>query len=667
MGRPPAYLFVVRHGYRLDAADKQWHLSSPAPYDPPLTYSGWQQAKNAGARIASILRERVKEDALAESQDPTRKRKQYKVVVHTSPYLRCLQTSVAICAGLAQDSSPFGPVNWDPRPPTPPHTDSGKPRPPNIVTNVPESTISTLGPNNPLKIRKSVLRIDAFLGEWLSPTYFEFITPPPESFMMVSNAKNELIRNEDYTQYTGLSHHAHSNSQGQLWSPVGRPSTPSFPPTETASDGTSSLLRTPSVSSQSSQSSQSQRPSTPKPEVTGYVSPVPHYAISNHNTIPPGYVSHAKNFCVAFDYSWDSMRPPLNFGDGGSYPEEWTEMHKRLRAGLQRLIDWYTTAESPTEILPRAVNMQPKEDTTKSREDDMDVVETETVVILVSHGADCNALIGAITHQPALVDVAQTSITMAVRRPEPKVSSVARSNTGLPPVHELYDLVLNNSSDHLRSPPSTPASSRSPSVASVINSSRGRHLSFSGTTNNFSWNDNNSSRGSSANVALSGLRKVNSNNNAPATSSRLSFAINTGGITVGSGVTSFAQAKTTTFGHRPSIGLWSPTSEHPDEDDDDDNMLLNFGDEKPAPSSPTPKPIMSNSPSLLPPVEDMGTLSVSPGTLASSVTTPRDESDQLGDGPGGLWGGGPRPPEEADLLRDFSTTKRRWTVTERGA
>lgn len=37
---------------------------------------------------------------------------------------------------------------------------------------------------------------------------------------------------------------------------------------------------------------------------------------------------------------------------------------------------------------------------------------------------------------------------------------------------------------------------------------------------------------------------------------------------------------------------------------------------------------------------------------------------QLGDGLGGLWGL-PRPPGEAERIRDLSHAKRRWTVTER--
>lgn len=170
-------------------------------------------------------------------------------------------------------------------------------------------------------------------------------------------------------------------------------------------------------------------------------------------------------------------------------------MHKRFRSGVQKLVNWYTTAEHPTEMVTKFA-FQPVRrgsDGTDSEDDD---VETEAVVIMVSHGAGCNALIGAITHQPVLMDVGMASLTMAVRKPE--VHDVDTTNVNdLPPVHQLYDLKLFANSDHIRSPPTTPNPSRSPSVsvASVLNGPRGRHMSFSSTLSNFSWNDNNNSVG----------------------------------------------------------------------------------------------------------------------------------------------------------------------------
>lgn len=40
---------------------------------------------------------------------------------------------------------------------------------------------------------KPCMRIDAFLGEWLSPSYFEDITHPPDSLMMLAAAKATLF------------------------------------------------------------------------------------------------------------------------------------------------------------------------------------------------------------------------------------------------------------------------------------------------------------------------------------------------------------------------------------------------------------------------------------------------------------------------------------------
>ncbi|KAL2133375.1 hypothetical protein VTI74DRAFT_2463 [Chaetomium olivicolor] len=616
MGRPPAYLFVVRHGYRLDAADKQWHLSSPTPYDPPLTYSGWQQAKSLGVRIASIIRERVQEEELAASRntDPSakRKRKRYEVVLHSSPFLRCIQTSIAISAGLAQDSTPFGPAKSAP------------------------------------SIRKSVLRLDAFLGEWLSPSYFEFITPPPESVMMLASAKADLLRREDYSHYPNFVSHHHSNSQGQLWSPTGQSNGFGLP--------AGSSLR----SGSSNQSSQ--KPQTP----TGYVSPVPHYAVSNNNTIPPGYVSHARDACVDIDYQWDSTRGAVDWGDGGEFPEEWAAMHKRFRAGAQSLVDWYSTAEHPTRPVTKSVNRAPTDD-----DADEPDVEIEAVVILVSHGAGCNALIGAITHQPVLMDVGMASLTMAVHKPlaespsnrrwpEPRSPSGFRDT---PPMHELYELKLFANSDHLRSPSGTPTSSRHPSMSSAMNFARGRHLSFSNSSSSsadFSWNEG-GSRNSSANAALSGLRReANNALRVP----RLSFAVSTEGYTTsGGGGTSLVSGSSSTgSGGRPSIfgrgtGLWTPAASRDEDDDDEDDMLPNFGNAAPKAAANT----LSSS-IVVDGGGETSVRSIKTGEV-SAERSPRPEPEQLGAGAGGLWGA-PRPPDDADLMRDMSSVKRRWTVTD---
>ena len=695
-----------RHGIRLDLADKQWHLSSPTPYDPPLTYHGWQQAKNLGARIASIIRDKVNEDEAAERQNPdssgNRKRKRYKVVIHSSPFLRCIQTSVAISAGLAQDSTPFGPTNTDTRRPMPVQSPVLSPRTrPTIVTD----TVTATKP--PAPIRKSVLRLDAFLGEWLSPTYYELITPPPESVMMLASAKADLLRREDYTHYPSFSSHTYSSSQGhlsqgQLWSPIGRSSQAS----SFMSDDLEPLSRSTSMSSQSNFSMKSC--STSSSEASGYVAPVPHYAVSNNNTIPPGYVAHARDACVDIDYQWDSTRSPLEWEDGGTFPEEWTAMHRRFRRGIQNLVDWYSTAENPTEMVTKTASRNGRRASMSTDEcaiEDEDDIETEAVVILVSHGAGCNAMIGAITHQPVLMDVGMASLTLAVRKPLTERSELSseREKESIP-VHMLYDLKMFANTDHLRSPVPTPSAS----TAGLANGTGGRSrysYSVSSSLNNFSFNnDNSGSRNSSANAALSSLRKGSSAT--PRFSYMNNSSTNGGGITVGSGVTSFQ----TRYGQpqrTPSMGLWSPISAQEEDEDDEDAMVLNFGHEKhssPAVSNSTTGATSSSgfendaSNALADlhltsmPAQEITELDLSDQVktpTAATVTTPSDMITPRADmgspagyfGPltehspahsqsadagesGGLWDGRPLPPDEADALRDLSASKRRWTVTE---
>ncbi|KAG6366634.1 hypothetical protein INS49_000812 [Diaporthe citri] len=360
MGRAPAYIFVVRHGNRLDAANKQWHLQSPTPYDPPLTYSGWNQARAVGQRIGEILRDGDKErdkeqqaDSLATDGTP-RKRRKYKVAIHSSPFLRCVQTSIGISAGLASIPEPPTPTvarassthsvtNPRLRPTVQPDVSVPPPTPP--TSSRPSSRAKSA-------IQKTVLRLDAFLGEWLTPGYFELITPPPGSGLMLASAKAELLRKEDYSSYPGLyAHHAQHNSSsgagaGQMWG-----QSPVVAAPENGLENVGSLaeaMRRAGRSDSVTSNGESHL-------ITGgaYVAPMPTYALSHNAEIPRGYVPHARDNCCDIDYQWDSMRGPLDWGDGGSYGEEWTAMHHRFRKGLQNLVDWYATHERPADMVTK--------------------------------------------------------------------------------------------------------------------------------------------------------------------------------------------------------------------------------------------------------------------------------------------------------------------------
>jgi hypothetical protein len=135
-----------------------------------------------------------------------------------------------------------------------------------------------------------------------------------------------------------------------------------------------------------------------------YVPPTPTYAISSSDAIPVGYVAHARDACIDVSYQWDSMRSPQCWGHGGEYGEEWSSMHRRFRNGLTKMIEWY---EEHGTAVSRAAEMFT---------DPVEEEETDTVLILVTHGAGCNALLGALTSQPVLLDVGMASLTMAVRK-----------------------------------------------------------------------------------------------------------------------------------------------------------------------------------------------------------------------------------------------------------
>ncbi|KAF6798167.1 phosphoglycerate mutase family protein [Colletotrichum sojae] len=730
MGRPPAYIFVVRHGARLDAADKKWHLSSPTPYDPPLTYGGWQQSKALGVRIANILRQAEAADLNASPRIPNAngtadsapKRRKFKVVLHSSPFLRCVQTSVAISAGLAQ-AAPLGTPSYTM--PSPSTNPSASPfiLPASVTEEVdplaPDTTESGRSEPPKKKIKKSTLRLDAFLGEWLSPEYFEMITPPPGSAMMLAGAKADLLRRENigaHDQIVEHSHH-HANSvgqaQSQLWNspkfraaPERSGSTDSNSPSIFGLDGVSSMASAlPRSRADSTASSGSQRVRFTVPEPgnpnDGYIAPTPNYAISPNLKIPEGYVAHARDACVQVDYQWDSMREPLDWGDGGKYGEEWTAMHHRFRKGVQKLVDWYTTAERPAEMVTKVVRTSQNGDN-ECAIDDEDDEDVESIVILVSHGAGCNALIGAITHQPVLMDVGMASLTMAVRKPgretvpsglDTPMSEDADplADSAVIPVHRYYDLKLFANTEHLRpSSSSTHNLSRAPSTASTSSHSqsggpRGRVSSAAAyTPAPITFNPDSfvfpGSRSNSANANLGSMRRTSHNN---AYSLPRTPALNTTGITVGSGVTSFTH-NTSNNGNTSnnasptlSVGLWSPITpkKETEEEDEEDDIFPDFdhrkklgalssskGPEIVKPPTPERKEPQFGGPSKVPlRFQEISRPTSSDGTEDENKVPPLSFST----GAGGLWGA-PRPLGETEIMRDMTTSKRRWTVNERG-
>lgn len=698
-----SYSSPHRHGNRLDAANKQWHLQSPTPYDPPLTYSGWNQARATGQRIAQILREREAADAgLPAPQDGSvQKRRKYKIVIHSSPFLRCVQTSIGISAGLASIPEPNSAV---PARTSSTHSTTNPRVRPNINIDIPgheansassqpfpdlptppELESRPASPKRPV-VEKTVLRLDAFLGEWLTPGYFELITPPPGSSLMLASAKANLLRKEDYSNNPNFASYslANNSTPSQMWGQSQTPATPdeSFGNISSLAEALRRAGRSDSVTSVTSNGESRL--------LTGgsYIAPSPTYAISHNAEIPNGYVPHARDNCCDIDYQWDSMRGTLDWGDGGTLGEEWTSMHQRFRKGLQKLVDWYATAENPADMVTK--EKRQGDVANKGAVEDDEEVEIEPVVIIVSHGAGCNALIGAITHKPVLTDVGLASLTEADRKPgmtevKKKFSRVTEASSttahpsGLVPIHEYYDMKLFANAEHLTSNRST----RSPSMNATTNPANRGRLSNGFASSPLSGNgglfslDGSVSRSSSATANLTSARRDSGSSSRPS-GGRIALNMNSisgGGITVGSGVTSFLRNSSTTTG----AGLWSPLRNNLEaSEEDDDNFLPNFSNFDTPASTTTQarevaKPANANEPST-PKASlsgrDRSDSKVSPRSVISGLTVHCEEEresvsalPQLGSGHGGLWGS-PKPLAD-DVARDLSSPKRRWTVTER--
>ena len=476
-----------------------------------MTYGGWRQSQALGARIANIIQLRENTTSAHSSrghQDgsgaeggseegeshnhnhnhnpecPGRRRK-HKIVIHSSPFLRCVQTSIAISAGIAQNPESHKVDSHSPFVKASPHSGSshiqanqdGKS---SHLSPIPEPENGVVFRRNQRRESKShqarpLLRVDSFLGEWLSPDYFDKITPPPESKLMVASAKAELLHEEDSIETIGASTRvavSHGNFPGGWGSPVLTSSKVktiaehvSLGDVQSLNEALPRLGRANSHSNghpkkRSNLNFGKDKDQSPREENVRYVAPTPSYAISPSQPIPQGYVAHARDACVEVDYQWDSLRPPLQWGDGGCYGEEWSSMHKRFRKGLHEMISWYRYRDHNPNAMTRTLSQGLPN---QQASEEQDEGEMDTVLVLVTHGAGCNALIGALTNQPVLIDVGMASLTVATRKvvgyrrvpspsePRHQTSPNRRRNSNFDfGISDDYDVNIIASTDHLR-------------------------------------------------------------------------------------------------------------------------------------------------------------------------------------------------------------------------
>lgn len=643
---------------------------------------------------------------------PKRKRK-HKVVIHSSPYLRCVQTSTAIAAGISQFQAPKDAGAMSLRVPQPPKERNGllgtsplarSPRsrspavqPVPVLEPAADPNLEVF-PKPQTGPEKILLRIDAFLGEWLSPDYFEDITPPPNSTMMVAGAKADLLRRVDYVEVQPSAHNVKGHFPGG-WVKSNASSSPNS--RKGSEDGTFPTMgslgqvlplreRSSSQGSVFRQRSRSRETGAPslstahKAPAHIYDPPIPSYAVSTSDPIPRGYVSHARDACIDVDFQWDSMRAPQDWGDGGEFGDEWSTMHKRFRRGLAGMMKWYrehgsmppkdqfpgfTFKERPTAALHHHAQTDPGPMADPEMEDD-----EELVLILVTHGAGCNALLGAISNQPVLIDVGLAALSMAVRREEPRRPSAStiyqrRPSVVDPGMADTYEMKMLASLDHLRPgvDPSKPPQPQSPAVAASPSLEyRRRFGAGSGGTNTpNSLIDSPFSLGepyrSGLNSSLGSMRRSSTSGS----SSRL-----LGGS---------ASPMTST-------GLWS-SLRAPSLDNSSDgrrspgaDMVLNFQHQQPK-STSNPTPAVTSAPdteatskpastllngneeiekedSVAPLRSTMGSSLARAGSLSSSQGLWAPKPQASGNG---LWG----PPRWEEVFEHGRGSKRRWTVTER--
>lgn len=475
---------------------------------------------------------------------------------------------------------------------------------------------------------RCLVRVDAFLGEWLSPDYFEQITPPPNSERMVGSAKAELLRHGEAIFATT----ERSPSSGAGYFPGGWGS---FSNQVSPGNDKDVASRMPAMSyvlgprtRAGSYDTHIGQVSNPRAKAfltkintdldaiqeDGYLPPTPSYAVSSSDPIPPGYVAHAREACVEVDYKWDSMQEPQNWGDGGEFGEEWNAMHLRFCRGLEKMVDWYRSEE---EAGPRSGELEDKTIVSSDGEDDD---AFDTVLILITHGAGCNALIGALTGQPALFDVGVASLTIAERRDSHDAQSgPSHYRNSLSSSLALdYELKVVASTDHLRSgvnPAQLPLTASPTNVPSSSSSSPSTTPFYR-------------------------------HRYAPRTSMSSDRFMIGPSIPHATGVRVLGLANRPSSAPRSVSGLWGPMSVFRDESfEPPDDIVPNFED--------------PNSSSVPLPQDGVGPNAKNGIAGCSTESTWTKQLPQRTLSQSGLWGSAPTMAD-----RD-AAVKRRWTVTER--
>lgn len=304
------------------------------------------------------------------------------------------------------------------------------------------------------------LKVDPYLAEWLSPSYFEDSKLPPPAEVILERAKETLqrplqeIRGADLSAFVTVPESpAPDDEKENMFGKSLTGEKGGLRGMAVAGHSLPHRTRTTSFGKDASNGpvqSNMQR-TRQRARTTTYSPPVPQYSLAPQDPIPAGYVAHARDFCVEPDLEWDSEK--MGWGDAGTYPEEWSTMHVRFRQGLQKTLAHYQIYKA----------LQTIDEDGQDSEDEEDIV-----LILVTHQAGANALIRLMTGAPALHDVGVASLTLAVRRPvlrrPPSLSGTSHSPLGYNREHrrnsrrgsldlglaDEYEMRVIASTEHLR-------------------------------------------------------------------------------------------------------------------------------------------------------------------------------------------------------------------------
>ncbi|RUS27670.1 histidine phosphatase superfamily [Jimgerdemannia flammicorona] len=163
-------IYIVRHGERMDRIDKNWQPDpSLGLWDPPLTPRGFLQAQKTGAYLTDLAKEKA-------ALNPD-----FRVVIYTSPFQRCVDTTLGLAQGFHEACKPV-------------LGRAGRPNHPlSTTTNTATSDSAKTAP---------LIRLEPGLSEWMSDEWFDEVCPA--SHVISRRLQDLAIANAQVSRYAAV-------------------------------------------------------------------------------------------------------------------------------------------------------------------------------------------------------------------------------------------------------------------------------------------------------------------------------------------------------------------------------------------------------------------------------------------------------------------------------